>query len=358
MLEVSVINENTTGLFAPQQGRKLRYSEAQKEAITYSMRQDEKVFIMGEDIVGAAGRSDLGFSDAWGPPSRSTQGLFTEFGELRVLDTPISEAAFIGAAIGSAAVGMRPIVELMFIDFVGVCMDQLLNNASKIKYMLGGQVDIPLTVITRMGAGVGWGAQHSESIYSLLVHLPGIKVLAPSDAYTAKGLLQSAINDNDPVIFCDHKKLLNVSSVVPEEPYELPIGKARVMRKGYDITLVGISYMTSVCMEAANILESQGIDVEVVDLLSLSPIDDSTILESVRKTGALIVVDEDNPRCGMASDIISMVAEKGFKDLKAAPRMVTAPHTPVPYSQALESLYVPDANRVVSVAKKVMEKKI
>ncbi len=339
----------------PKSGRLLKYSQAQNEAIKQSMSKDESVFVMGEDIVGAAGRSEQGFSDAWGNSARWTKGLYDLFGPERVLDTPISESAFVGAAIGAASVGMRPVVELMFIDFVGVCMDQILNNAAKTRYMLGGQLGVPLTLITRIGAGVGWGAQHSESIYSLLVHIPGIKVVAPSDAYTAKGLLGSAIMDNDPVVICDHKKLLDLESFVPEADYELPIGKARVSRPGSDLTLVGISHMTNICLQAAEILEAFGIDVEVIDLLSLSPIDTDSILKSVSKTGRLVVVDEDNPRCGMASDIISSVVEKGFSLLKQSPKMVTAPHTPVPYSASLEDLYVPNPARVVSTIKDMLE---
>lgn len=343
------------GLETPQSGRLLKYSQAQNEALVQSMSKDKSVFVMGEDIVGAAGRSEQGFSDAWGNAERSTQGLFDLFGSTRVLDTPISESAFIGAAIGAASVGMRPVVELMFIDFLGVCMDQILSNAAKTRYMLGGQLGVPLTLITRIGAGVGWGAQHSESIYSLLVHIPGIKVIAPSDAYTAKGLLNSAIKDNDPVVICDHKKLLNLESYVPETEYQIPIGKSRVLRSGDDLTLVGISYMTNVCLEAAEILQTFGISVEVIDLLSLSPIDNDSILKSVSKTGALMVVDEDNPRCGMASDIISSVVEKGFHLLSRSPKMVTAPHAPVPYSSSLEDLYVPNAARVVSTVKEMFE---
>jgi pyruvate dehydrogenase E1 component beta subunit len=273
-----------------------------------------------------------------------------------VRDTPVSESGFVGTAVGAATVGMRPIVELMFIDFLGVCFDQFLSNASKLRYMLGGQVEVPLTVITRTGAGVGSAAQHSESLYSVLVHIPGIKVIAPSDPYTAKGLLAAAIRDNDPVVVCDHKKLMNNTGHVPEESYTLPLGKARVLRQGRDVTLIGISLMTLVCMEAAEKLAEEGIDAEVIDLLSLSPLDDETILESVSKTNRIVIVDEDNPRCGMAADIAAMVASRAFDYLDAPPQMVTAPHTPVPYSRDLESLYIPDAPRVIAAAKVTLGK--
>ena len=328
--------------------RSIRYSEAQKEAIQLEMRRDPNVIIMGEDIAGGAGRAHLGIVDAWGGPFRSTKGLITEFGPERVRDTPISEAGFIGTAVGAATVGMRPIVELMFIDFLGVCLDQLFNNAAKLRYMLGGQVAVPLTIITRIGAGTSSAAQHSESFYSIFTHLPGLKCVAPSDAYTAKGLLAAAIRDDDPVIVCDHKRLLNNSGIVPEEEYIVPLGKARVLKEGQDVTLVGVSLMTSVCMEAAERLAQQGVDAEVVDLLSLSPMDDEAILTSVRKTHRIVVVDEDTPRCSVATDIVALVAGQAFDDLDAPPRMVTAPHTPVPYSQPLERLYLPNADRVVA----------
>ncbi|MCH8284654.1 MAG: alpha-ketoacid dehydrogenase subunit beta [Chloroflexi bacterium] len=328
--------------------RSIRYSEAQKEAIQLEMRRDPNVIIMGEDIAGGAGRAHLGIVDAWGGPFRSTKGLITEFGPERVRDTPISEAWFIGTAVGAGTVGMRPIVELMFIDFLGVCLDQLFNNGAKLRYMLGGQVAVPLTIITRIGAGTSSAAQHSESFYSIFTHLPGLKCVAPSDAYTAKGLLAAAIRDDDPVIVCDHKRLLNNSGIVPEEEYIVPLGKARVLKEGQDVTLVGVSLMTSVCMEAAERLAQQGVDAEVVDLLSLSPMDDEAILTSVRKTHRIVVVDEDTPRCSVATDIVALVAGQAFDDLDAPPRMVTAPHTPVPYSQPLERLYLPNADRVVA----------
>lgn len=336
------------------EGRIIRYGQAQNEAIRYEMQQDPTVLIMGEDIAGAAGRMHLGLVDAWGGPFRSTIGLISEFGPERVLDTPVSESGFVGTAIGAATVGMRPIVELMFIDFLGVCLDQFLSNAAKLRYMLGGQVQVPLTVVTRTGAGVGSAAQHSESIYSILVHIPGIKVVAPSDPYTAKGLLTAAIRDNDPVVVCDHKKLINNSGHVPEESYTLPLGKARTLREGGDVTLLGISLMTQVCLEAADELAKEGIEAEVIDLLSLSPLDDETILESVGRTNRIVIVDEDNPRCGMAADIAALAARKAFDQLDAPPEMVTAPHTPVPYSRDLEALYVPDAPRVIAAAKRTL----
>ena len=328
--------------------REIRYAQAQNEAIRLSMRRDPNVIVMGEDIAGGAGRAHLGIIDAWGGPFRSTKGLIQEFGPERVRDTPLSEGAFIGTAIGAATVGLRPIVELMFIDFLGVCLDQILNNGAKLRYMLGGQVSVPVTILTRIGAGTGSAAQHSESFYSVIAHMPGLKCVAPSDAYTAKGLLAAAILDDDPVIVCDHKRLLNNTGPVPEEEYTLPLGKARILRHGRDVTLVGISLMTSVCMEAAEVLAKQGVNAEVVDLLSLSPLDEETVLSSVGKTGRIVIVDEDTPRCSVATDIAALAADRVFDLLDAPPKTVTAPHTPVPYSRPLEGLYVPNVDRVVA----------
>ena len=327
--------------------RQIRYREAINEALRQEMARDESVIIMGEEIAGGAGREHLGIVDAWGGPFRTTVGLIQQFGKERVLDTPLSEAAFIGTAIGAASTGMRTVAELMFVDFVGVCMDQLLNNAAKMRYMFGGQVKVPFTMLTRIGAGFGSAAQHSESFYSIFSHIPGLKGVVPSDPYTAKGLLVAAIRDDDPVVYFEHKGLYGNVGPVPEEPYALPLGKARTVREGTDITLVGISRMTWVCTEAAEELAKAGINAQVVDLLSISPIDYDHIIDSVRRTHRIVVVDEDTPICSLASDICARVAEEAFDYLDAPPSRVTAPHTPVPYSRVLENFYVPNAQRVV-----------
>ena len=334
--------------------RELRYREAINEALRQEMRRDPTIFVMGEEVAGAPGRAHLGFVDAWGGAFRTTRGLIQEFGEERVRDTPISEAGFIGAAFGAASVGMRPVVELMFVDFVGVCFDQLLNNAAKMRYMYGGKVKVPVTVLTRIGAGLGSAAQHSESFYSLFAHIPGLNGVCPSDPYTAKGLLIAAIRDDDPVVYFEHKKLYNVAGPVPEEPYTVPIGKARVLRPGRHVTLVGISAMTGVCLQAAETLAQEGVQAEVVDLLSISPIDYDTVLESVRRTHRIAVVDEDTPRCSVAADLAAVVAEEGFDWLDAPPVRVQAPHTPVPYARNLEAAYVPDAPRVVAAVRRLL----
>ena len=339
----------------PSVGRELLYREAINEALKQEMRLDDNVIIMGEEIAGGAGREHLGIQDAWGGPFRTTVGLIQEFGNERVLDTPLSEAGFMGAAIGASSTGLRVIAELMFVDFMGVCWDQLINNAAKMRYMFGGQVEVPFTMLTRIGAGFGSAAQHSESFYSLFSHMPGLKGVVPSDAYTAKGLLTAAIRDNDPVIYFEHKGLYTQPSIVPEETYVLPLGKARPLKSGSGITLVGISKMTWVCMDAAAELDKLGIDAEVIDLLSVSPIDYDHIIDSVKKTHALVVVDEDTPVCSIASDICARVAEEAFDYLDAPPTKVTAPHTPVPYSRVLEDQYVPNVPRVVTTVKSLYE---
>ena len=336
--------------------REIQFREAVNECLRQEMSRDDSVIIMGEEIAGGAGREEQGVVDAWGGPFRTTVGLIQEFGRDRVLDTPLSEAAFIGAAIGASSTGLRAVAELMFVDFIGVCMDQLVNNAAKMRYMFGGQVKVPFTMMTRIGAGFGAAAQHSESYYSIFSHFPGLKGLVPSDAYTAKGLLAAAIRDDDPVVFFEHKGLYGEKGPVPEESYVLPIGKARTVRQGTDITLVGISKMTWICTEAAEELAKSGVNAEVVDLLSVSPIDYDHILDSVRRTHRIVVVDEDTPICSLAGDICARVAEEAFDYLDAPPSRVTAPHTPVPYSRALENNYVPNAGRVIKLVNDLMSR--
>ena len=335
--------------------RPATYIQAINEALRSEMERDDNVIVMGEDIAGGGDREDK--QDAWGGPMRLTKGLIGQFGPQRVRDTPISEAGFIGAGVGAAASGLRPVVDLMYVGFYGVCADQITNNAAKIHYMFGGKVTIPLTIMTGTGAGTNSAAQHSETLYSIFTHFPGLKCVAPSDPYTAKGLMISAIRDDDPVIVFNNRQLMGIrfDVDVPEEPYEVDIGKARVVREGSDVTLVGISYMTNVCLQAAEALEQQGYSAEVVDLLSLSPMDDETILESVRKTRKVVVVDEDYPRCSVASDISALVAEEAFDYLDAPPKRVNAPHAPVPYSMPLEALFVPTREMVVDAAVGVLE---
>ena len=335
--------------------REISYIQAFNEALTDEMRRDPTVMVMGEDVAGAGGRE--GFEDAWGGVMRLTKGLYPEFGPSRVRDTPISEAGFIGAGVGAAATGLRPVVELMYVGFYGVCADQITNNAAKMHYMFGGKVNIPLTIFAGTGAGTNSAAQHSETLYSLFVHFPGLKCVVPSDPYTAKGLLISAIRDDDPVIVFNNRQLMGLrpEGHVPEDSYEIPIGKARTVVEGSDVTLVGIGYTTYLCRQAAADLEAEGYSAEVIDLMSLSPMDDEAILSSVEKTRKVVIVDEDYPRCSMAGDISALVAEQAFDYLDAPPRRVTPPHTSVPYSRPLEALYVPNKDDVVAAAHEVLE---
>lgn len=337
-----------------QTGRMLQYREAINEALHQEMERDPSIVIIGEEIAGGAGRAHLGFEDSWGGAFKTTAGLIQKFGDKRVRDTPISEAGFIGAAIGAASVGTRTVAELMFSDFIGVCFDQILNNAAKMRYMYGGQVKLPFTLLTRVGAGTASAAQHMESFYSIFAHLPGLKVVLPSDAYTAKGLLVSALRDEDPVIYCEHKLLYPEKCEVPEESYAIPIGQARTVREGSDVTLVGMSRMTWICTEAAEQLSLDGINAEVIDLLSISPLDYDHVIASVQKTHRLAIVDEDTPRCSVATDVAAVVAEEAFDYLDAPPIRINAPHTPVPYTKNLENLYIPDPERVVKAVKEIL----
>jgi pyruvate dehydrogenase E1 component beta subunit len=335
--------------------RQISFIQAVNEALMLEMRRDPRVIVMGEDIAGGAGRP--AFEDAWGGAMRLTKGLYGEFGPARVRDTPISEAGFLGAGVGAAATGLRPVVELMYVSFYGVAADQITNNAAKMHYMFGGKVELPLTIITGTGAGTGSAAQHSETLYSIFTHFPGLKCVVPSDAYTAKGLLIAAIRDDDPVIVFNNRQLMGFRPEVhvPEEAYTVPIGKARVAREGTDVTLVGIGYTTHLCLQAATELEVQGYSAEVIDLLSLSPMDDEAIIGSVRKTRKAIIVDEDYPRCSISADISALIAEEAFDYLDAPPKRVTPPHAPVPYSRPLEELFMPNKAGVVAAALEVLE---
>ena len=328
--------------------RVITFRDAITETLRQEMRADPTVILLGEDVAGGSGRDAEGLSEAWGGAFATYKGLYAEFGADRVIDTPISEMAYLGAAVGAAITGMRPVAELMFVDFIGVCLDPLMNQAAFAHYMSGGRVNVPLTMITHIGAGVGMAAQHSKTLYSFFAHIPGLKVVAPSSAYHAKGLLAAAIRDDDPVVYCVNKLLLGQSEDVPEEPFEFPIGKARVARQGSDVTLIGAARTTSICLEAAKALEADGVDAEVVDLLSLAPLDEETVLASVRRTNRAVVVDEDFPRAGIAADVAALIAERAFDDLDAPVKTVTSPNAPVPFSRPLELAHMPDPARVRS----------
>lgn len=332
--------------------RTITFQQAINEALDQEMTRDQSIILLGEDIVG--GQGGCGEMDAWGGVLGVTKGLYAKHGD-RVLDTPISESAFVGAAIGAAATGMRPVVELMFNDFMGVCFDQIFNQAAKFRYMFGGKAETPVVIRTMIGAGFRAAAQHSQSLYSLFTHIPGLKCVVPSNPYDAKGLLIEAIRDNDPVIFFEHKSLYQLEGEVPEESFTIPFGEAEIVREGSDITIVTLAEMVHEATKAAAQLQEEGVACEVIDLRTTSPLDEETILESVEQTGRLVVVDEANPRCSVATDIAALVAGAGFSSLKAPIQRVTAPHTPVPFNEKLEDLYKPDAQRIVTAVREVVE---
>jgi len=320
------------------------------------MRRDPTVILMGEDVAGGATLSHMEGEnkEAWGGVLGVSYGLRPEFGSDRVRDTPISESAFIGAAVGAASTGLRPIAELMFVDFFGVCFDQIFNQAAKLRYMFGGKAQVPVVIRSMIGAGFRAAAQHSQCLYSIFAHIPGLKTVVPSTPYDAKGLLSSAIRDNDPVIFFEHKLLYGMEGEVPEDNYTIPLGVADVKREGKDVTIVTVGRMVHFSLEAAEKLAGDGADVEVVDLRSLSPLDEEAILTSVKKTHRLIVVDEANPRCSLATDVVALAAGQAFDYLDAPPRMITAPHSPVPFSPVLEDAYLPSVDTIVSTVQSLM----
>ena len=331
--------------------RTLSMKDAINEAIDQEMSRDKTVIMMGEDIVGGAGAP--GEEDAWGGVLGVTKGLYAKHPK-QLIDTPLSESAYVGAAVGAATCGLRPIAELMFVDFLGVCLDQIYNQAAKFRYMFGGKAETPVVIRAMCGGGFRAAAQHSQMLTPILTHIPGLKVVCPSNAYDTKGLLTQAIRDNDPVIFLEHKNLYASEMDVPEEPYAIPFGEANIAREGSDITIVAYGLMVPYSLTAAETLKKEGIDVEVIDLRTLSPIDMDTVLESVEETGRLVCVDEANPRCSIASDVSACVARDAFKSLKAPIEMVTAPHSPVPFSPTLEDIYIPSPDRIAEAVRKTM----
>ncbi|MCH8997659.1 MAG: alpha-ketoacid dehydrogenase subunit beta [Proteobacteria bacterium] len=331
--------------------RVLSFKDAINEALDQEMSRDPTVILMGEDIVGGTGSP--GEEDAWGGVLGVTKGLYAKHRD-QMMDTPLSESAYIGAAIGAATCGLRPVAELMFLDFLGVCFDQLYNQAAKFRYMFGGKAETPVTIRAMVGGGFRAAAQHSQMLTPIITHVPGLKVVCPSNAYDAKGLLIQSIRDNDPVIFCEHKNLYAHEVDVPEESYAIPFGEANIVREGADATIVAYGLMVHRATEAAANLAKDGIDCEVIDLRTLSPIDMDTVIESVENTGRLICVDEANPRCSIAADVSATVSQEIFGALKAAPQMVTPPHVPVPFSPVLEDLYIPSAEQVAVAVRKTM----
>ncbi|HLB29996.1 MAG TPA: alpha-ketoacid dehydrogenase subunit beta [Gammaproteobacteria bacterium] len=331
---------------------KKSFRHAITEAIRHEMERDPTVIFFGEDIVGGFGGS-ANKRGASGGIMGTTVGLYEQFGEKRIFDTPISESAIMGAAAGAALTGLRPIAELMFADFLGVCFDQIFNQAAKFRYMFGGNAKTPMVIRMMTGAGFGAAAQHSQALWPIFTHIPGLKVVLPSNPYDAKGLLIQAIRDDDPVIFMEHKVMYDDMAEVPDEAYTIPFGEANVTRAGDDVTVVAFGRMVQFANKAADKLAGK-ISLDVIDPRTTSPMDTETIIESVEHTGRLVVVDEAYPLCSTASEVISMVAEHALKALKTAPVKVTPPHTPVPAAPGLEALYVPSVETIEKAVHKAM----
>ena len=322
--------------------RHITLSQAVNEAIAEEMRRDPTIFLIGEDVAEA------------GTPFKVTAGLVEEFGTERVIDTPISEPGFMGMAVGAAMTGSRPIVDLMFGDFLFLIMDQLCNQAAKAHYMSGGKLNVPLVLRTNLGATRRSAAQHSQSLHALVAHVPGLKVALPSSAYEAKGLLKTAIRDNNPVVIIEDKLMYQDKASVPEEEYLIPFGKANIVREGRDVTLVATSSMRQVCEKAADLLSEDGISAEIIDPRTIVPLDETTILSSVKKTSRAIVVDEGHQSYGVAAEIASIISEKAFYHLDAPVIRMGAMDVPVPFSPVLEDLTVPTPELVAQNARKIV----
>lgn len=322
--------------------REITYAQAINEALREEMQRDERVFIMGEDIAEHGG------------PFGVTRDLWKEFGKKRVRNTPISEAAIVGAGIGAALCGLRPVVEIMFVDFATLAMDQIVNQAAKLRYMSGGMLKVPLVIRTQGGGGRGNAAQHSQSLEAWFVHIPGLKVIMPSTPYDAKGLLKAAIRDDNPIIFIEHKLLYPVKGIVPEEEYILPIGVADIKRCGDDVTIVATSRMVLLALEAAERLQEEGISIEVVDPRTLKPLDIDTIVNSVQKTGRVVVVVEGHKTCGFASELVTRIMEKAFDYLDAPIQIVAGKDVPIPYAQNLERAALPQIEDIISAVKAIV----
>lgn len=323
--------------------RQITYREALREALREEMSRDPSVFLLGEDI----GRY-------WGGAFKVTEGLAEEFGDERVRDTPISESIIIGTAVGSAITGMRPVAEIMFGDLTALAMDQIANQAAKIRYMFGGQAKCPMVVRTPFGAGVNIASHHSQSLEAWFMHVPGLYVAVPSTPKDAKGLLKSALRGENPVIFCEHKLLYSIKGEVPEDDYLVPFGVADIKREGTDVTVVATLYMVHKALAAAQTLAQDGINVEVIDPRTLTPLDKTTIVKSVKKTGRVVVVSEDCKTTGVSAEIAAVVAEEAIDYLDAPIKRVTGADTPIPFSPTLEQFVIPNEKSIVKAVKEVV----
>ena len=324
------------------EGRKLTYVAAFNEAVRLQMEADPDVFVAGEDV------------GAFGGVFGTFGGLQKQFGERRVVDTPISEQAIVGLGIGAAVSGLRPIVDLMFMDFICVALDQIVNQAAKLKYMFGGTASLPMTITTAGGAGLSAAAQHSQSLEALLCHIPGLKVVYPSNPYDAKGLMTACIREDNPTVFVKHKRLLGMTGDVPEGIYEVPLGTARIAREGTDVTVVAWGRMANEALAAAEQLAGEGVSCEVVDPRTLQPLDVDTIVDSARRTNRVVVVHEAVRFGGLGAEVAAQIQEAAFDHLDAPVGRIGAPFSPVPFSPALESGYVPDAKRIAEGIRDVL----
>src|SRR5579872_3296653 len=319
--------------------RELTMAEAVRDALSEEMRRDPSVFIMGEDVAEA------------GTPFKVLSGLVEEFGKSRVIDTPISEAGFTGLAVGAAMAGLRPVVDIMFGDFITLTMDQMVNQAAKVHYMSGGKWKVPMVMRATLGASRRSGSQHSQSLHAWFCHIPGLKVVMPSTPYDAKGLLKTAIRDENPVVFYEDKMMYKLKGPVPEEDYTIPLGVADVKRQGDDVTIIATSSMVQVALGAAKLLEEHGVSAEVVDPRTLWPLDEKTLIDSARKTSRVIVVDEGYGRYGVTAELAAVIAEGAFYDLDAPVKRMGAMHVPIPFSPPLEDATVPTEQTVAEAAR-------
>jgi pyruvate/2-oxoglutarate/acetoin dehydrogenase E1 component len=326
--------------------RELTFRQAVGEALIQEMNRDKNVFLMGEDLRVFFGGGNFAVTPK--------EKFLDQFGPDRVRDTPISEAGFIGAAAGAAATGLKPVVELMMVDFCGVAFDQIFNQIAKMRYMFGGQVKVPVVIRTVIGGGISFAAQHSQCLYSIFMHVPGLRVVVPSTPRDAKGLLITSIRGEDPVMFFEHKLLYSIKGQVPEEEYMIPFGEAEVKRIGRDVTIVATAFMVHKAFTAAEKLQADGIDAEIVDPRTLVPLDKETILSSVKKTGRLVIVDEDYERCGFASEVAAIVSMEGFDYLDAPIQRVATPNVPIPYAPNLEKRVLPDAQKIIDAVKSTL----
>ena len=325
--------------------------DAINEALHQAMAADDSVFVIGEDVAGGSGsQGDVG---SVGGVFGVTSGIYKEFGPLRCIDTPISESAIVGAAAGAALMGLRPVAEIMFADFIGVCMDQIINQMGKFRYMFGGKSKCPAVIRFASGGGFSAAGQHSQSMYQVMTSFPGLKVVVPSNAYDAKGLLLQAIRDDDPVLFFEPKILYQEACEVPDEMYTIPFGEAAMPREGDDVTVVAFGQMVGKAAAAIDSLEESGITCDLIDPRTTSPLDTETILESVEATGRLVVVDESPPRCGLTADIAALAADKAFYSLKSPIKQVCAPHSPTPFSPELEAAYLPNVDKITAAIRAV-----